>query len=207
MKITSRNVSSYHDEFTKWLEQSEVKEKYTSNSFKAARDLRKKLVNWGMLKFFEDFFSASTDFLHSELQTGHERTLLNLNVLTTFLEGSFKGQHESLLALCMMELFKMCVPSLACVVTSLLASSFHFKRPDTDTRRFSCSTDKQWKEYALIHIHTHTYITYIHTFIHTQCIYMIHVYIYMHICTFTCTQLHIYTCNHVCVFVCVYLLD
>ena len=74
-----------------------------------------------MLKFFEDFFSASTDFLHSELQTGHERTLLNLNVLTTFLEGSFKGQHESLLALCMMELFKMCVPSLTCLCCNIIA--------------------------------------------------------------------------------------
>ena len=114
MKITSRNVSSYHEEFSKWLEQSEFKEKYTSNSFKAARALRKKLAGCSVLKFFEDFFSSSTDFLHADLQNGHERTLLTLNTLTTFLEGSFKGQDESLIALAMMELFKMSVPSIAC---------------------------------------------------------------------------------------------
>ena len=87
MKITSRNVSSYQEEFAKWLEQAEFKEKYTSNSFKAARARRKKLVGCQLLKYWEEFFRSSTGFLHADLQSGHDRTLLNLNLnrLATFL--------------------------------------------------------------------------------------------------------------------------
>ena len=88
-----------------------VQEKYSAQSFKTARALRKKLAIMGVLKEWDDYFGSNTDFLN-ELLSKHEVVLNNMNSWASLLDGRFCGQRSEDLGPVLLELCKFCVRTL-----------------------------------------------------------------------------------------------
>ena len=82
-------------------------EKYTASSFKVSRALRNKLLSWGILTQFEDFYGECADFLHAELPKA-ESILQTMNSFANLLESRFAGQPSSLMGAVFFEISKFC---------------------------------------------------------------------------------------------------
>ncbi|CAJ1398472.1 unnamed protein product [Effrenium voratum] len=105
--FTNRNVENVRDEFGRWLQSSEYKEKYGPESYKFAKALKNKLRHFRIFESWVDFFSREADFLSPDMSKP-EVIVRNMNTFGACIEmfsGSYAPEE---LGYVLMELSKFC---------------------------------------------------------------------------------------------------
>ncbi|CAJ1462289.1 unnamed protein product, partial [Effrenium voratum] len=109
--FTNRNVENVRDEFGRWLQSSEYKEKYGPESYKFAKALKNKLRHFRIFESWVDFFSREADFLSPDMSKP-EVIVRNMNTFGACIEmfsGSYAPEE---LGYVLMELSKFCAAPL-----------------------------------------------------------------------------------------------